>query len=148
MRRSLKRRSLSLLVSLVLLNAGRSQTPPAAAPNFTKQPCAREVNGAEEVVGPATVASGEIVTSLTAFQPRTFALKPGVAVQSQPVTLAYDPAVASGDGSKSAGGFDSAGRAIPAEMLPLQLNFSGVRFNLAPPQGPNAVGSCPAPILT
>src|ERR1035438_7738542 len=38
MRRSLKSLSLPLLVSLVLLNAGRSQTPPAAAPNFTKQP--------------------------------------------------------------------------------------------------------------
>lgn len=106
---------------------------------------AREVNGAEEPVGPATVANGEMVTSFTAFQPRTFALKLGAAsakapaVQSQPVKLAYDLAVASGDGSKSAGGFDSAGRAIPAEMLPLQLTFGGVRFNLAPPKGPDAV---------
>ena len=106
---------------------------------------AREVNGAEEPVGPATFASGEIVTSFTAFQPRTFALKLGaasakaVAVQSQPVTLAYDLAVASGDGSKSAGGFDSAGRAIPAEMLPLQVTFSGVGFNLAAPGNPDAV---------
>jgi alpha-mannosidase len=62
-----------------------------------------------------------------------------LAVQSQPVTLEYDLVVARGDGSKSAGRFDSAGGAFSAEMLPLQLNFSGVGFNLAPAEKPDAV---------
>jgi alpha-mannosidase len=108
---------------------------------------AREVNGAEEPVGPATVAKGELVTSFTAFLPRTFAVKLAAAgakvaaPQSQPVTLRYDQAVASSDDTKSAGGFDSAGRALPAEMLPGQIAFGGIRFNLAPAQTgkPNAV---------
>jgi alpha-mannosidase len=106
---------------------------------------AREINGAEENVGPATLASGELVTSFMAFQPRTFALKLGAAtvqagaVRSQPVELTCDLAVASNDGTKSSGGFDADGRAVPAELLPVQLDFGGIRFNLAPAQGSNAV---------
>jgi alpha-mannosidase len=36
---------------------------------------AREVNGQEQPVGPATVANGELITSFSAYQPRTFAVK-------------------------------------------------------------------------
>jgi alpha-mannosidase len=99
---------------------------------------AREVNGAEEPVGAATVTNGKLVTSFTAFQPRTFAVKLGgapakvVAVHSQPVKLDYDLAAASNDGTRSVSGFASDGRALPAEMLPAELAFSGVEFNLAP----------------
>jgi alpha-mannosidase len=108
---------------------------------------AREVNGAEEAVGAATVANGKLVTSFTAFQPRTFAVKLGAApakvaaVDSRPVKLAYDLAAASNDETKSVGGFSSDGRALPAEMLPTELAFGGVKFNLAPAKTgtPNAV---------
>ena len=108
---------------------------------------AREVNGAEEAVGAATVANGKLVTSFTAFQPRTFAVKLGgapakvAAVDSRPVKLAYDLAAASNDETKSVGGFSSDGRALPAEMLPAELAFGGVKFNLAPAKTgtPNAV---------
>jgi alpha-mannosidase len=99
---------------------------------------AREINGAEEPVGEAKVTGGKLVTSFTAFQPRTFAVKLGksrtkvAAVQSKPVTLAYDLAVASNDETKSVSGFDAQGHAIPAEMLPAQLTFGGVEFKLAP----------------
>jgi len=108
---------------------------------------AREVNGAEEPVGAATVANGKLVTSFTAFQPRTFAVKLGgapakvAAVHSQPVKLSYDLAAASNDDTRSASGFSSDGRALPAEMLPAELAFGGVQFNLAPAKTgtPNAV---------
>ena len=99
---------------------------------------AREVNGAEEPVGAATVANGKLVTSFTAFQPRTFAVKLGAApakvaaVHSQPVKLAYDLAAASNDGTRSVGGFAADGRALPAEMLLAELSFGGVKFDLAP----------------
>jgi alpha-mannosidase len=33
----------------------------------------------------------------------------------------------------------SQGKALPAELLPRQINFGGVRFDLAPPAKPNAV---------
>lgn len=99
---------------------------------------AREVNGQEQPVGPATVKNGDLETSFTAYQPRTFALtlEPARAhatpVKSEPVTLPYDLAVASSDGSKVEGGFDGKGNALPAEMLPATLNFHGVEFHLAP----------------
>jgi alpha-mannosidase len=108
---------------------------------------AREVNGAEEAVGAATVTNGKLVTSFTAFQPRTFAVKLGgaptkvAAVHSQPVKLSYDLAAASNDDTRSAGGFAADGRALPAEMLPAELAFGRVKFNLAPAKtgSPNAV---------
>lgn len=99
---------------------------------------AREVNGAEEPVGPATVANGALATSFRAFQPRTFAVKFGpapskpAAVQSQAVKLSYDQCVATPDGRPGAGYFDSQGRALPAEMLPSQIAYAGIRFQLAP----------------
>jgi alpha-mannosidase len=108
---------------------------------------AREINGAEESVGPATVTNGALVTSFTAFQPRTFAVKLAeapakvTAPKSQPVPLAYDQSVASRDNAKSAPGFDAAGRSLAAEMLPTEIPYAGVRFKLAPAgEGkPNAV---------
>jgi alpha-mannosidase len=99
---------------------------------------AREVNGQEMPVGPATVSNGALVTSFTAYQPRTFALTLGAApahvaaVQSQPVTLSYDLAVASNDDRPAAGGFDGSGSAIPAEMLRETITFNGIEFKLAP----------------
>ena len=98
---------------------------------------AREVNGQELPLGPATVANGALETSFKPYQPRSFALKLGAstvheaAIASQPVPLNYDLAVASNDDTKSVGGFDQQGDAIPAEQLPSELKIDGVRFNLA-----------------
>jgi len=100
---------------------------------------AREVNGQElPVAGNPTLTNGALVTSFTGYQPRTFALKIGAAPAaaapdaSKPVTLAYELAVSSNDDTKSAGGFDSKGNAIPAEMLPSSIQFGPAEFKLAP----------------
>jgi alpha-mannosidase len=108
---------------------------------------AREVNGQEEPLGPATLSQGAIVTSFSAYQPRTFALKlasthiRNVAPRSAPVSLSYDLATASNDGSKSDAGMDGKGNNLPAEMLPAKLMFGDVEFQLAPAATgvPNAV---------
>jgi alpha-mannosidase len=44
--------------------------------------------------------------------------------------LPVDRQVASNDGAKSSPGFDDAGLAIPAEMLPHDIAFAGVHFNV------------------
>jgi alpha-mannosidase len=99
---------------------------------------AREVNGQEQSAGTATVNGGALVTSFSAYQPRTFAVKLAApqatvaAVQSEPVTLHYDVATASNDGTKSSGGFDGSGNSLPAEMLPAQITFNDVQFQLVP----------------
>ena len=99
---------------------------------------AREVNGQELPVGSASVVDGALEASFKPYQPRTFALKLGQApaheapITSKPVALNYDLAVASNDDTKSVGGFDSQGDAIPAEMLPAELKIDGVGFSLAP----------------
>ena len=108
---------------------------------------AREVSGQEQPVGPATISGGVLVTSFTAYQPRTFAIKLAAptarvaGVRSAPLSLQYDLAVASNDGAHSAGGFDGKGNALPAETLPAQVTFNDVQFRLAPATTgePNAV---------
>ena len=98
---------------------------------------AREVNGQEQPVGSATVANGALVTSFSGYQPRTFALRltaPSTRVSrvtSTPVPLTYTRATASNDGDRMVGGFDGKGDAFPAEMLPSQILFNDVRFQLA-----------------
>lgn len=99
---------------------------------------AREVNGQEQPLGSAKVTAGDLVTSFTAYQPRTFAitLRPSsvraAKVHSQKVALHYDLAAASNDSSPVKGGFDGRGNALPAEILPGKINFNGVNFWLAP----------------
>jgi alpha-mannosidase len=110
---------------------------------------AREVNGQEESVGKATVTDGALATALAPYAIRSFAIKLGAAparltpTQSEPVTLRFDLATASDDGAKSTSGFDSVGRALPAEMLPTQLAYNGIRFQLGPAWTgkPNAVAT-------
>jgi alpha-mannosidase len=110
---------------------------------------AREVNGQEEPVGSASVSTSALVASFGAYQPRTFAVKLAPptgripSVRSAPVPLHYDVATASSDATKTASGFDGHGNALPAEMLPSQISFNGVQFDLAPAKtnSPNAVVS-------
>jgi alpha-mannosidase len=108
---------------------------------------ASEVDGQEMPVGAATIEGGVLVTSFRGYQPRSFVLRLGTlpahieAVESKPVELNYDLAAASNDDTKSIGGFDNNGNALPAEMLPTELKFNGVDFQLAPSATgkPNAV---------
>jgi alpha-mannosidase len=98
---------------------------------------AREVNGQEQPIGPATVASGALITSFGAYQPRTFAVRlaaPAAKAErtrSIPVALSYNLAAASNDGDHSTEGFDGKGNALPTEMLPAQIVFNDVLFQLA-----------------
>ena len=98
---------------------------------------AREVDGQERPLGAAAIAKGELETVFGPYQPRTFAVKLRrasalpLAAAAQPVSLPYDVSVASRDNEESAGGFDAAGRVLPAEMLPDDIAYAGIRFKLA-----------------
>ncbi|MGD2122547.1 MAG: glycoside hydrolase family 38 C-terminal domain-containing protein [Gemmatimonadota bacterium] len=111
----------------------------------TNVAAAREINAAETPAGPAEVRDGELVTELGPYQPRTFAVRlDPPSVQATPprtrvVSLPYDQAVASIDGSVASGRFDRSGRSLPAEMLPERVEFGGVPFDLAPATQLNAV---------
>ncbi len=108
---------------------------------------AREVNGQEQPVGSAILDHGSLITSFSAYQPRTFALKLASApatvasIESTPVDLPYDLASASNDGTKSGAGFDGQGNVLPAEMLPTEIPFDDVHFQLATAKtgSPNAL---------
>jgi alpha-mannosidase len=97
---------------------------------------AREVNGQEHPLGDAHIEGGALLTSFGAYQPRTFALKLASAsaavnaVRSAPVTLNYDLASATNDGSAEKTGFDGKGNSLPAEMMPQQITFNDVVFHL------------------
>ncbi len=99
----------------------------------------REVSGAEEPVpiSKAALSNGELVADFDGYQPRTFALQianPGAKAaspKSYPMKLNYDLSVASADGEKSGSGFDQAGHALPAEMLPTDIFYNDTHFHLA-----------------
>jgi len=98
---------------------------------------AREVNGQELPIGKATIAKGQLVTSLSKFQPRTFAVKlapqslRSAFPQSRPIPLPYDFAVANSDGERMRAGFDGEGAALPAEMLPREIAYGPITFRMA-----------------
>jgi alpha-mannosidase len=105
------------------------ETSGLAAPNVTVRffspiVSAREVNGAEEPIGPVTVSDGVLRTSFGPYQPRAFAvrLQPSVGVAgakpvSTPLTLTYDLDGISLDDVRTDGDFEG-GRTIAGEMLP------------------------------
>lgn len=99
---------------------------------------AHEINGQELPLGAATLAKGELLVNFAPYEIKSYEVKVAPSrVQSIPprwraVSLHYDLAVASNDGTKSIGGFDTAGNALPAEMLPADIAYSGIHFKLAP----------------
>jgi alpha-mannosidase len=118
---------------------------------------AAELNGQEETLHSLIPAGAKLRLSFTPYQVRTVSLelrkptKPlevktsagthSLAPESVPVILTFDRAIGSGDGFKSAPGFDSQGAAIAAETLPAEIFYEGVRFAV-PPAGsgiPSAV---------
>jgi alpha-mannosidase len=134
-----------IIVRLVELN-GKPQ-PDVRVSFHTPITAAREVNGQEQPVGKAILNDGALVTSFSAYQPRTFAIRLAspqakvAAVQSIPLALRYNLATASNEGSKTQDGFDGQGNSLPAEMLPAQITFNDVRFRLGPAKtgAPNAL---------
>ncbi len=106
---------------------------------------AREIDAQEQLLGAATVAGGEVVVNFTPYQLHTFAVKladtrtpvPGRLYEAIP--LHYDRSVASAAGKKSNPGFDGAGNALPAEMLPGDILYAGISFHLGRATAANAV---------
>lgn len=99
---------------------------------------ASEVDGQERRIGDANLADGKIVTSLTPYSPRSFAirlsppptsLKPPV---GQPVALPFNCDVVSSDADCTDGSLDPEGRTLPAEMLPNSIIDNGIEFKLGP----------------
>src|SRR6202041_4032498 len=95
-------------------------------------------NAQEQPLGPATIRGGELVTNFGPYEPRTFAVKLArqrnriAAPESRPITLSYDIAVASKARTKSSGGFNAAGETLAADLLPTEVDYAGIRFELAP----------------
>jgi alpha-mannosidase len=107
---------------------------------------AREVSGQEQPVGDAEVKEGVLLTSFSAYQPRTFAIRLAksethiASTKSTSVALPYDLATASNAGKPAPnGGFDGKGNSLPAEMLPADIAFNDVHFHLPEGAAANAV---------
>ncbi|MEW5993167.1 MAG: glycoside hydrolase family 38 C-terminal domain-containing protein, partial [Candidatus Zixiibacteriota bacterium] len=117
---------------------------------------AREVNGAEEHMGAASIKDGVLNTSFTPFQTRAFALtlggnedKPLAPPSSQPLQLPFNLDGISLDSDRLDGDFDGAGNTLSGDLLPDTLTYQGVPFVLGPKThgAPNAV-SCLGQTLT
>lgn len=99
---------------------------------------AREINAAEEPVGPAEIVQGRLAFDLEAYQPRSFALRiaPPQArvadVGSLPIDLPFDLDGTSADGNRADGDFDGGGRTFPAELMPEAIEVNGLKFRLGP----------------
>ena len=99
---------------------------------------AREINAAEEPVGPIGLAGGRLTFELRRYQPRTFALtlRPGAHRIEPPVSLPVDLPFnldgVSSDADRQDGDFDGKGRTIPAELLPQTIDVNGLTFKLGP----------------
>jgi alpha-mannosidase len=95
----------------------------------------REINAAEEAVGPLPISNGNFVADLKPYQPRSFALRlqtdPGelpAVNPSQPLNLPYNLDGLSTDANRTDGDFDGQKQTLAGELLPPDLSLDGVRF--------------------
>jgi alpha-mannosidase len=106
---------------------------------------AREVNGQEQTIGPATLDNGRLVVDLGPFAYRAFAVKLAEAPMklpaphSRPIDLDFDISAASTIGALAHGAFDQQGETYPAEEFPQHLTMDSVDFRLGPAVGKNAL---------
>jgi len=109
---------------------------------------AREVNAAEEEVGPFTLQAPQggrgggpatprptVLVELKPYQPRTIALKLAPAAEAAAATRAYEALSlpfnldgVTGDRDRTDGDFDGRKRTLAAELLPGKLSLNGVPF--------------------
>ncbi|HTQ10818.1 MAG TPA: glycoside hydrolase family 38 C-terminal domain-containing protein [Fimbriimonadaceae bacterium] len=99
---------------------------------------AREVNGQERAMGPATVKNGVLATSVPGFSLRSFAIRlrpaPRAAAtltESKPVALPYDFDAISWLKNPGNGDF-AQGQALSADQLPSSLVVDGIDFKFGP----------------
>lgn len=130
-------------------------SPHVSVQFFTPIASAREINGAEEPIGPATVTNGILTTSFGPYQPRAFAVRlqnPVSAVGKRPVSkpmaLPYDLDGISLDDGRTDGDFEN-GNTIAGEMLPDTILDRDIVFVTGPKStGALNVVSCNGQALT
>ena len=101
---------------------------------------ARELDGIENFKGDAVWDGMTLRTSLTPFQPKTFAVKlasPGAGVPRsgwKSLPLAYDLDGISLDGDRRNGNIDGQGNSLAGELMPDTILINGVGFLTGPRQ--------------
>jgi len=103
---------------------------------------AREINAAEEPVGPFVPTDGTLDVALTPYQPRTFAVRfaPQENVRANPpvfgtpMPLPFNLDGISLDANRADGDFDGKGQTIAGELWPSALTVDGVPFTLGSSQ--------------
>ena len=99
---------------------------------------AHEINAAEEPIGPYKPENGKLIVDLTAYQPRSFAVRLAAspariaAPISLPITLPYDLDGVSLHADLTDGAFDNAGQTYPGELWPARLTADGIELRLGP----------------
>ncbi|HEY3028402.1 MAG TPA: glycoside hydrolase family 38 C-terminal domain-containing protein [Pyrinomonadaceae bacterium] len=95
----------------------------------------REINAAEETIGPFASSGGDLVVDLKPYQPRTFALRlqrrsapSRIAHASATIDLPFNLDGVSTDTNRADGDFDGKGQTLAADLLPRDLQLDGVPF--------------------
>jgi alpha-mannosidase len=108
---------------------------------------AREINAAEEPVGPIAPAAGSLDVTLAPYQPRTFAVRLGRSASSQArlppsfvnrayraIELPFNLDGISLDPRRSDGNFDGGGLTIAGEQWPTEIVLNDLLFKLGSAQ--------------
>ncbi len=133
----------------VVVRVSELHGQPATATLTFASPVAsvREINAAEESVGPYSAQNGKLVFDLTAYQPRSFAVTLAPAAYkiapplSIPVALPLNFAGITTREAPKGSAFDTTGGSYPAELWPSSVTAQGISFKLAGSTG-NSMVSC------
>ena len=104
---------------------------------------AREINGNEDVIGPAVASGSQLRFDIGAWGIKTFlvrlAPKAGDGMRQAAVALPMNLKAATFNAFRTDGNIDGTGNSYAAELLPASIEQKGVVFGLQDPCGPVAV---------
>ena len=105
---------------------------------------AKELNGNEEEIGPASASGNTLEFEIGPYCMKTYLVrlaKPKAphAPSYATIELPYNTKTATYNAFRVEGNFDGRGHSYAAELLPETLHFKGIEFNLGDPTSENAV---------
>lgn len=106
---------------------------------------AHEINGVEDEKGVANFSGNKLNFEIKPYSIKSFKVKlkapaqKAASVEQAVVELPFDTKTASYNAFRSDANFDGKGNSFAAELLPEEIIFKGIRFDLGSPDAPNGV---------
>ena len=108
---------------------------------------AQEINGVEDVKGAASFSGNKLSFEIKPYSMKSFKLKlkapaqKAAPVEQVAIALPFNTKTSSYNAFRTDANFDGKGNSFASELLPQEIDFKGINFQLGQPDAPNGIKS-------